>query len=492
MRQSLHYSIAAVMAALLSLSACDDNTANLGIYAENDGIANSDTLFTLVTRSIKMDSVVASSNVSYLGCITDPETATDITADFAAQFYTFENYKFPEKKFMVGDVDGQPTPGVIQCDSCEVRLYFDNYYGDENNPMKLEAYLLSSHPDSIMSEDSVYYTDIDLTRFIADRENPRPLATRVFTPKDFNVSEQTLSTSDYSKNVLLRLPASVGQHIMEKYYENPDSGYFADSYHFIRNVFPGLYFRTSGGRGTMLSVYVGTLNIFYRYYDELEDSTYTALTRFAATPEVIQSTHFDNGNMDALLAPGDYTYLKTPAGICTEMTLPIDEVFAGSHASDSISMARITLNRYNKPQDNYQLGTPQELLMVRKQDARDFFTNHRVSDGRTSYTTTFNSTYNSYTFSNIGRLLSYCKHEKQEALRKAQETDPTMTEARWMADHPDWNKVWLIPVTTSSTTTSGYTSQVSVTHDLSLRSVRLVGGNTPLKMQVVYSKFRQQ
>ena len=35
-------------------------------------------------------------------------------------------------------------------------------------------------------------------------------------------------------------------------------------------------------------------------------------------------------------------------------------------------------------------------------------------------------------------------------------------------------------------------TQVSVTHDLSLNSIRLIGGDTKIKMQVVYSRFFQK
>lgn len=469
---------------LVLLSACDDNTADIGIYPTTDRITNSTDIYSLTTRSILLDSVVAYSITNYLGNITDPETGADIIADFAAQFYTFEDYRFPALDLMVGeDEDGNTKKGVIQCDSVELRLYFDNYYGNENNPMKLEVYELSR--DNILNEDSVYYTDLDLTRFLP--QNARPAITRVFTPKDYNVDPTTLATTGYSKNVRIVLPQNIGQQIMDKYVENPN--YFRDSYHFIRNVFPGLYFRTSNGQGTMLSVYVGTINLYYRYGDEENpDTIYNGITRFASTPEVIQTTRFNNEDMLPLLEDNSCTYLKTPAGICTEMTLPIDEMFAGQHATDSISLASVTLTRYNKPQDKYQLGTPTELLMVRKQDMYSFFREHRVADNRTSYTTSFDTNYNTYTFNNICRLIAYCKHEKMEEVRKAKETNPTMTEEEWMQEHPDWNKVVLIPVVTS-TNTSG--SQVSVTHDLSLNSVRLVGGQTPLKMQVIYSKFYQ-
>ena len=205
------------------------------------------------------------------------------------------------------------------------------------------------------------------------------------------------------------------------------------------------------------------------------------VTRFAATPEVIQSTRFTNGNIDKLLQETGYTYLKTPAGICTEMTLPINEIF-NEHPNDSVSLAEVTLQRYNKDQDAYQLGTPGNLLLVRKGQMEEFFAKKSVNDNKTSFITTFDSSHNTYTFTNIARLLSYCWHEKKTAAEKE-----GITEAAWEAQHPDWNKMVLIPVTVSSNS-SGYTT--SVNHDMGMNSAKLIGGDTPLKMQVVYSKFK--
>lgn len=492
--------------AMLLMAACDDSTADLGIFPSTDGLTYSTQLFELTSRSVKMDSVVANSTLNYVGRITDPETGFDITADFAAQFYSLEDYRFPSKSLMIGDVDGVPTHGVVQCDSCEVRLYFDKYYGDPDNPLKLEVYQLSQEQSKIMSEDSVFYTDIDLTQFLT--EGAKPIASRIVTPRDYNVPTATLESSGYTQNIRIALPNSIGQHIMDKYYEareNNDNS-FADAYHFIRKVFPGLYFKATGGKGTLLAVHVGALNIYYRMGDVYyEDTVYNSMSRFAATPEVIQSTHFDNENLDSLLADNTCTYLKTPAGICTEITLPVDDIFSNEHNTDSLSMASVTLTRYNKPQDKYQLGTPSELLMVRKADMHSFFLDHRVADGRTSYTTSFASASNSYTFGNICRLISYCKHEKLEAMqqrnKERQEAglapySESEWDTQWQSENPDWNKVVIIPVVTSNATVMengvNMNTQVSVTHDLSLNSIRLIGGDTKIKMQVVYSRFFQK
>ncbi len=460
-------------------ASCDDNTSGIGIYPVTDGITNSTAVYQLTTRSVKMDSVVANSTTSYLGNIIDPETDVEVRAEFATQFYTAENYEFPAKSLMIGSVDGVDERGVVQCDSAEIRIYFDTYYGDGNNPMKMELYELDM--DNILEEDSIYYTDMDLSAFVAP--DAEPLGARVFTPLDYNLSTTDLTSSTHSHNVRIMLDKELGQRIMDKYYEDPTN--FKDSYHFIRNVFPGLYIKTTNGQGTMLSVYVGTCNVYFRYGDaEEKDSVYVGMSRFAATPEVIQTTYFSNGDMTSLIEDNTCTYLKTPAGICTEMTLPIDEVFSGEHAVDSVSMASVTLTRYNKEQNDYQLGTPGTLLMVRKGEYSTFFKENKVSDDRTSYTTSFSSTYNTYTFDNICRLLAYCKHEKMTEAANA-----GISEEEWAEQNPDWNKVLLIPVTTSSNTSG---TEVSVNHDMGLNSIRLVGGDTKIDMQVVYSRFWQE
>ncbi|MCQ2196460.1 MAG: DUF4270 domain-containing protein [Bacteroidaceae bacterium] len=477
--------VAIVFTALLGMASCAENTGMLGINEQLDDISTSQATFSVSTQSIATGAVIASNSNAYLGKVVDPETQSVIEADFAAQFYCHEGYVLPEKKNMVGDVITDPATGdtlkiergVVQCDSCEVRLFIKSFYGEENNPMKIEVFMLDAN--NIMEESSSYVTDIDLSQFVDGKE---PIATKVFTATDFIVSEAEREGDKYNSNIRIVLPPEIGQQILEKCYAKPQGT--QDSYHFIRDIFPGLYFRIANGEGTMICTLVSTLNVFYQYFESKSpNKIYEGVTRFAATPEVIQATHFANGNMDALVNETNYTYLKTPAGICTEMTLPVNEVF-DQHPYDSVSLAQITLQRYNKAQNNYQLGTPNSLLMVRKQNIMSFFQNQEVSDNKTSYITNFDKARNSYNFNNICRLLAYCRNEK-----KISASREGISEAEWESKHPDWNKVVLIPVSTSSNSSGNLTS---VTHDMNMNSVKLVGGNTKLKMNVVYSSFRRE
>ena len=469
--------------ATLLIAGCDDNTSTMGIPSKDEEVFPSYGTFLTYTHSEAMDSVLGNSASSYLGSIDDPETGTRIRADFAAQFHTFENYSFPKFDLMFPDDGVKRTTDSIRCDSVEVRLYFSNYYGAKNAPLKLEVYPLDKN--NVLQEEEDYYTDTDLDQFVLP--GSEPIATKVFTTEDYNLADAERNSATHADNVRIMLPDTVGSLIMRAYYDHPE--YFKDSYTFIRKVCPGFLFKIRSGNGSMLSVDVSTLNIYFNFYDKVKrDSTCSALARFAATPEVIQSTRFSNDDMQSLVEEDDCTYLKTPAGIMTVAQLPINEIYQ-NHETDSVSRAQLTFTRLNNTKPSTQsLGIPQSLLLVRKADATSFFKKRSVADSKTSYTTSYSSTYNTYTFNNICRLISLCRKEKLAGMKAE-----NLTEQEWEQKHPDWNKVVLIPVNISTATdTYGETHQVSVTHDMSMNSIRLQGGaNTPIKMQVIYSRFKQ-
>lgn len=469
--------------ATLLIAGCDDNTSTMGIPSKDEEVFPSYGTFLAYTHSEAMDSVLGNSTSSYLGSIDDPETGTRIRADFAAQFHTFENYSFPKFDLMFPDDGVKRTTDSIRCDSVEVRLYFSNYYGAKNAPLKLEVYPLDKN--NVLQEEEDYYTDTDLDQFVLP--GSEPIATKVFTTEDYNLADAERNSATHADNVRIVLPDTVGSLIMRAYYDHPE--YFKDSYTFIRKVCPGFLFKIRSGNGSMLSVDVSTLNIYFNFYDKVKrDSTCSALARFAATPEVIQSTRFSNDDMQSLVEEDDCTYLKTPAGIMTVAQLPINEIYQ-NHETDSVSRAQLTFTRLNNTKPSTQsLGIPQSLLLVRKADATSFFKKRSVADSKTSYTTSYSSTYNTYTFNNICRLISLCRKEKLAGMKAE-----NLTEQEWEQKHPDWNKVVLIPVSISTATdTHGETHQVSVTHDMSMNSIRLQGGaNTPIKMQVIYSRFKQ-
>jgi len=454
------------------MTSCDDDTASIGVIPDADVITSTSESFTFTTRTVPVDAVIANSANCYLGQVEDPETGATVKAEFMAQFHTSEDYTLPEASTIVKNEQGE-----LQADSVDVRLYYNSYFGDGTNPMTLAVYELDK--DNILREDVTYYSDINFADYVAP--DAQPLAVKTFTPSNYALTESERTSTTYYNNVRVRLPISFGTRLLRAAMDHPE--YFVDSWHFIHNVLPGFYFQLRGGTGTMLKLDVSALNVHFRYVHK--DSTYNAVARFSATPEVIQSTGIINGDLSALLT-GDkpYTYLKSPAALATEVTLPVDEIFAG-HEQDSVSRARIILTRFNATSDR-ALGVPSNLLMVRKADMSSFFAKRSVADGITTYTAVFENAYNTYTFPNISRLLATLFHEKQRGMAAE-----GLTSEQWNAAHPDWNRVVLLPVAVTTTTNqqTGITTQVSVNHDFSLNSIRLVGGTQPQQMQVIYSRY---
>ena len=121
--------------------------------------------------------------------------------------------------------------------------------------------------------------------------------------------------------------------------------------------------------------------------------------------------------------------------------------------------------------------------MVKADSLSTFFENTKSVDSRTSFTTSYDvvssakAYQNIYSFENISNLITEMWNSKQAGLK---------ANPNWVAEHPRWNVVLLVPITVTSS---------AIEHDMSLTSTRLVGGpDNPdaVKISVVYGKFREK
>lgn len=467
----------------LSLTSCDDETGSLGINTmpSSDQGHTSQTIYSVVSRSIAADSLAAYATDSYLGRVTDPETNATTTCNFIAQFATLEADDLP-------DIDAMhKEDGLVVADSVVLNLYIKSYYGDSVNSMKLGVYELDSA--NVIPEGQKLYTNIDPEDYVST--SPRAMKKETsFAVTDFDIDDTIRFASRYNKNIRIHLPASYGTRILRLFYEHPE--YFRNNYSFIHHVMPGFYFKILGGNGTMVDIDITTLTIFFQF--DASGKTYTGFKRVAATSEVIQCNYFENRNLQPLLEAEDYTFIKSPVAIFTEVELPVETIYQ-NHRNDSINSAKLVLPRYNNDQPTnpaYVLPAPAKLLMVCKGQLHQFFEKRSVPDEHTSYLADFSATNNSYTFSNIANLISYL-HKMRDNGAKVRPTDSEATRKAkieaWEANNPDWNKIVLLPVTTSSNSRGEI---VDVSNDLSMASVKLVGStNNKLQLSVIYSSFSE-
>ena len=128
--------IAAFILASLLFAACDDTTDSIGssLTAEEDKVLVKTDSFYVATRTIIADSVLSRSVIGSLGKVKDPETGAYLTANYMTQFGTLSDYKLPDTKYILSMQDGQ-----VVADSCDIRLFFDKYYGDTLSVMKMTA-----------------------------------------------------------------------------------------------------------------------------------------------------------------------------------------------------------------------------------------------------------------------------------------------------------------------------------------------------------------
>lgn len=473
--------LASMLFAVFVIAACDDNTESIGTFITDgaDHLEVTADSFNVTMNSIAADSVLSRSNVGYLGKVKDPETGAYITGDFTTQFSVIEDVTFPNINIL-----DQITAETV-ADSCEMRLFYQNYFGDSLATMKLTAYELQSP----MKEDVNYYSNYNPQIEGLIRAGGIETS-QVYSIKNMKVSEDERSDKDFIEYISIKLNDpytdkdgntynNFGTYILRTYHQHPE--YFKNSYNFVHNVIPGFYIKNTGGLGSMAYINSSQLRINFKY--DYNDSTYNGAFYFGGTEEVLQKTTISNDKetITKLVNDNSCTYIKTPAGVFTQVTLPIDDVVLG-HENDTINRAKVVLRRINNTeQGEYTLNLPQTLLMIPSDSIYSFFENGNIANYKQSFLATYSgsnsstSEANTYTFNNIASLVSFMADNKRNGMKN----DPN-----WLSQHPNWNKVVLIPVTATYNSSN---ELYKVTHDMSLTSTKL--NNTNVKLYVIYSRF---
>lgn len=478
--------------AALTFAACDDTTEGIGGSITNkiDNINISDSAFNVTTKSIVAGAVLSRNNTGLIGKMKDPETGNYVKGDYMTQLSVLPTFSVDTLDYIK-----QANNGSIEADSCYLLVSYNASYGDTIAPMKVTAYEMTKP----MAEDQEYYSDYDAFNFKEGwvSENNQHWSSNYNLSNTSNVKNfKIYLNKKYKKDG--KTYKNYGSYIMQTYAEHPE--YFKTNFKFLHNVCPGFYIKNVGGTGNMAKIW-NTELIFYwtRHKTINKDSTAVSIgyNRFDGTEEVLQLNKIENDtkNLEKLASQQNWTYLKSPAGIFTEVTLPIEDIMKG-HEKDTLNTATISFPRLNnKDEDNpYNFATPSTILMVQKDSLQSFFEKSKLADNRTSYTASYSSTgsyKNAYTFQNIANLVSAMYKNKGKG--------------------ENWNKVVLVPVNVI-TTTQGYTTVISkINHDMSLASTRLIVGTDdpdkdyttdkktgkkvasgPIRIKVIYSKFKEE
>lgn len=495
--------ISALFLAALAFAACDDTTDGFGSSITNDvdNLNVSDAVFNVTTQSLKAGHVLSTSNLGMLGKVKDSETGAYVSGDYMTQFATLSSFtlaKLDSCRLANGGsiVDGKIVGGELDADSCFLLVSYKNVYGDSLSAMNVKAYEMTK----AMPETQNYYSDFDaFSNGFVSKDNYHGSATYNLTGGSFKIylNKPYIKDGKTYKNY--------GSYLLQAYEKDPED--FRNNYRFMTNVCPGFYLKTDGGIANVAKVWNVELQFYYKwklkdpikkkYVDEDSITLGHTWSRLDGTEEVLQTNRIvnDSKSIDNMVADQSCTYIKSPAGIFTEATLPVESILSG-HDKDTLNTVSITFPKMNNSttDSEYTFDTPSTLLMIPRDSLTAFFENGDITDYRTSYTASYSTsgtsyTKNAYTFNNISNLVTIMGN-----IPVAERTE-------------NWNKVVLIPVELSYVTRDGYQYVSKVSHEMWLTSTKMVKGtdnasdyttkdgkriaNGPIQAKVIYSKFNE-
>lgn len=468
----------ALLTACTMLVSCDENTGMIGstLTDYRDTLSVTADTFHVTSHTLTVDSVLARNITGYLGVVKDPETQNIITGNFMSQFNLLDNFNLKiDSAQMFKDNKGQ-----IIADSADVRLYYQSLYGDSLAQMKVTAMELQKP----LEEGVPIYSNFDPEKGYV-REGGLT-ASRTYTLVDYTQKDSLRTTSGFVPNFRIKLDGAYtdkagntytnyGSYILDNYYKHPE--YFGSRYAFLHNLVPGFYFKMTDGIGSMAYITAAQLNIFFHYTND-SAKVVTASTSFSGTEEVLQTTTINNDNemLEQMAANTSCTYLKSPAGLFTEITLPVEKIMKG-HETDTLNEVKISIPCYNSTTaTGYELQPSEYVLMLPSDSLNTFFANNSLPNSKTSFLCAYGSSTNSYVFNNISGIVSSMYNGPRTSA--------------------NWNKVVIVPVSvtklTSGSSSSSTTTISKVAHNMGMSSVRLLGGESnpeALSVSVVYSKF---
>jgi hypothetical protein len=452
-------SFLAIALSAIMFMACNDDIDSIGssIQPDGDGIfVGTDTLtVTAETVSFK-DSVYARTIYSMLGEYIDPVFGK-VKSDYMCEFFMMDTIKAFQEN-------------VVSIDSVFMETGFSTFTGDSISPMGVAVYEVTSplKPFFFTSVDPKNYCDMNTL-----------LGQSIFSIQ--NLPDTAFSSSYRTKRILTKVGVERGQKIYNEWQNNRETFKNPDNF---KEFFKGVYITSTFGSGSMINVDYNEFNIYYTYNvrntANTADSAVAGLFSLPVTPEVIQMNSIKNTLPEDLFTSNKTkTYMKTPAGVYTKLTLPLNDIVNKAGKGRTLNSANLKIKGFTEEEEKLNITRPTYVLLLNKDSLENFFYKSKKPDNITSFvitrTTTASSTtpINTYDLGNIATVINhYADYYKDR------ETLPDL-------------EYLMIPVTVKTTTSSstGTTSIAYVYNIMSQTSAILRTDPDNMKFSIIYSKY---
>ena len=442
---------------------CNDNLDTIGdnIQPDGDDISVYVDTVVLTAKTVSLeDSVFARHASGLLGEYTDPIFGK-IKSDYLSELYCSEDLAFHKNTTTI--------------DSVFLDVISYSFYGDSISPIGIAAYRVDKK-----NLEKDFFTNIKPTDYCSMNT---VLGRGIFSIQDADAYGT-------GKRYRLSVDKSLGKEFHDKWKESEAT--FENS-KTLREFFKGIYVTTTLGSGSLIDVNTNILQIYYSYTGRnsanTADSTRVGIVRFPSTEEVIQLNRVQNAIPSSLYQNRDTrAYLKSPAGVCAEVTIPLKEIMSKAkknNITNKLNSATFNLKGYTEEEDKMTMNRSANLLFIHKDSLVNFFSGSNMADSKTSFIMIRNATSNTYNFSysnlaasisnNLATMVNYyVDYYKDEE------------------DVPDL-KFLVLPITAASqNVTSGYTqvkTYTNVYNQMTPTSTILRTDTANMKMALIFSNY---
>lgn len=468
--------------AILFLISCDDETSGLGgsLTPQGDLITVTNDSCLAESRTIKAaDSLLVMTSQCNLGRFTEEGSGATLEAGYMTQLSCMENFTFADSVYGIGDhvfpqwfIDkvGDQKPYYAN-----LSLYYTSYFGDPSNPIKIDVYPL----DKMLDTETRYYPDTDPSLFCDTQA--KPLASITVSAVNFQNSDSLRNLSGYNPFISIPLPDSIAKNILEAYFDPERNHFFSDAKSFMENLCKGFYVRCTQGDGTLFYIDRTILEINFKFMGvdkKGNPAMESRMAEFQGNSEVMQLNCLKWTGLDDQLSDNSCTWIRSPFGVLTEITLPIDDMRDNEYV---LNAAQLCLSSAVTPSSKYKPSNPPTLLLIRKDKMQEFFAKNNTVDKTESFVATYSTKYGTYTYENIAAMVEKIYSDRTEWLNENGGDIAAYEQVR-----PDWNKVVLVPVTAS---VDSRNTAISYNLDIKMRQVKLLGGESKIKIKTIRTKF---
>ncbi len=481
-----------VLAILLSAAcmiSCDEDTAELGssLIPESEAISvQADSCFASSHTIAANDSLLILTSNCNLGRYTEPLMGASFQSGYLTQLNCLENYELADSVYGIGnhifpdwfiEEVGDQDPYYAN-----LRLYFTTFFGDSTNSIKIDVFEL----DRMIDANAYYYPNVDPAQFCdLDAE---PLASISLSAWNYQDDDSLRYLNTYYPSISIRLPDELAERILNAYFSETGRAYFKDATSFMNNLCKGFYIRCSQGDGTILSIDQSILQINFKCIDTDKNGDPkmgSYMAEFNGNSEVLQLNSFSWSGLESRLKDDSFSWILSPFGLLTEITLPVDEMKKDGSVLNS---AQMCLSSAVTESWAHKASVPPHLLLIRKNATQNFFNGNKNADNIESFVASYESKYGTFTYSNIAAMIERIYADREEWLKDNGMKADAAGLAAYSQACPNWDKVLLIPVTPKKDTTGNI---MSYNLDINIHQVKLLGGpnGNPIKIKTVRSHF---